>query len=222
MIESPPNFDALKGHVFSAFASLYDWEIKDRLELFLMRVLQEGSSLDPGDNNTSPSLSREGVLSDPLETQEAQDFFDEAVRDLFAILASDSGFPTGALRLGRAIVAKLPTEAKQGQFRGEFFAWFLRDPLRIALEFPEVISLHFPSFIKLTSQRMKRCYYNVTSARKHARGCSIGYGTALTNEPQMSSVLCEFVLLHPQHRITHVYADLHAKSIPPYSIMLES
>ncbi|KAJ9644349.1 hypothetical protein H2204_001701 [Knufia peltigerae] len=138
MVESQHTFHALIGQLLSAFANMYSWQIKPRLELYLMSVLQRGAFLLDMVEHPFPTLRSEFSLFDPFNTQEARSFFQEAVQELFDILACDEGLPIGALSLGRAIIAKLPTEEYQSQFRGHFFfEWFLRDFLRVAIAFPE-------------------------------------------------------------------------------------
>lgn len=140
MMEADPAYDAIIGHVLFAFASLYQWQIKDRLELFLMKILQEGAFLlDRPETSASTSQFEFVGNFDAFGTPQAQEFFNEAVKDLLQLLACDDGIPPGALHLGRAIMAKLPSMEDQLRFRGDFiFKWFMRDFLRIALEFPEV------------------------------------------------------------------------------------
>lgn len=140
MMEAEPAYDAIIDHVLFAFASLCPWQIKDRLELFLMKILQEGAFLlDRPETSTSTSQFEFVGTFDAFATPQAQEFFDDAVKDLLQLLACDDGIPPGALHLGRAIMSKLPTAEDQKRFRGDFiFKWFMRDFLRIALEFPEV------------------------------------------------------------------------------------
>ncbi|KIW13523.1 hypothetical protein PV08_08711 [Exophiala spinifera] len=138
MVESQQAFHALIGQLLSAFANMYAWQIKPRLELYLMSVLQRGAFLLDMVEHPFPISQSEFALFDPFNTQEARKFFQEAVQELFDILACDEGLPIGALSLGRAIIGKLPTEELQSQFRGLFFfEWFLRDFLRVAIAFPE-------------------------------------------------------------------------------------
>ncbi|KAJ9617137.1 hypothetical protein H2200_000858 [Cladophialophora chaetospira] len=138
-VESEPAFQAIIGEVLSAFAHLYGWDIKERLEMFLMGSLQRGAflynSVEPSGGAGRTSFS----IFDSLSTPQAKAFFDAEVNELFQILGSgDGGIPIGALRLGRAIVEKLPDEDRQGSFRGYlFFSWFLEDFLRVAMSFPE-------------------------------------------------------------------------------------
>ncbi|OCT52644.1 hypothetical protein CLCR_09440 [Cladophialophora carrionii] len=138
--ESMPAFEAIIGDVLSAFAHLHGWQIKERLQMFLMGSLQRGAFLY---NSVEPSISKGrtdvSIFDSFYSTPQAQAFFDTEVRELFQILGSgDGGIPVGALRLGRAIVGKLPTLQSQSDFRGHFFfRWFLQDFLRIAMSFPE-------------------------------------------------------------------------------------
>lgn len=139
-VESGPAFEAIIGDVLSAFAHMYGWQIKERLEMFLMGSLQRGAflynSVEPAND---PRRTDIGIF-DSLNTPQAQAFFDAEVKELFQILGSgEGGIPTGAICLGRAIVGKLPTLEAQSAFRGHFFfRWFLQDFLRIAMSFPEV------------------------------------------------------------------------------------
>ncbi|EXJ93467.1 hypothetical protein A1O1_01859 [Capronia coronata CBS 617.96] len=138
MIESEQTFDAIVGQVLDTFASMYDWQIKDRLELFLMSILQRGAFLiDLLESSASSQQTLHGVF-DTFNTPQAQEFFEGAVRELFEILSCEDGIPVGALHLGRAIIGKLPTVEAQSQFRGHlFFQWFLKHFLRITIAYPE-------------------------------------------------------------------------------------
>jgi hypothetical protein len=135
-------FEAIIGDVLTAFAHLYEWQIKDRFEMFLIGSLQRGAFL-----YTAFDASSEGDQSDPsylnsFDTPQAHAFFDTEVKELFQILGSgDSGFPLGALLLGQATCGKLTSEGHQSSFRGHFFNWFLQHFLRIAITFPEVSSV---------------------------------------------------------------------------------
>jgi len=139
MMDADPAYQALIGQVLSGFATLYEWQMKDRFELFLMSILQRGAFLlDMVHNSSSHVESPLGSAVSPFDTEQARDFFDSAVGELFAILSSDGGFPVGALQLGCAIVGKVSSIEAQSQFRGQFFQWFLSNFLRITITFPEV------------------------------------------------------------------------------------
>ncbi len=138
--ESQPAFQAIIGDVLSAFAHLHGWQIKERLEMFLMGSLQRGAFLYNSVELSGGTGRTDVGIFESLSTPQAQAFFDAEVNELFQILGSgDGGIPSGALHLGRAIVDKLPNEATQGSFRGYFFfSWFLQDFLRVAMSYPEV------------------------------------------------------------------------------------
>ncbi|OAP61643.1 hypothetical protein AYL99_03846 [Fonsecaea erecta] len=138
MLESGSTYDAIIGEVLSAFAHMYEWQIKDRLEIFLMGSLQRGAFLYNSLDSAAAAARTDFGTFDPSNTPQAQAFFDAEVKELFQILCCDGGIPTGALCLGRAIIGKLPTVESQSTFRGQFFfRWFLQDFLRIAISFPE-------------------------------------------------------------------------------------
>ncbi|KAI1621901.1 hypothetical protein EDD37DRAFT_652259 [Exophiala viscosa] len=138
MSEFEQAFHAILTHVLRTFADMYEWQIKERLELFLMSFLQKGGFLLEMIDNPTLSLQHELAFLDPFSTQEARDFLETAVKELFEILGCDGGIPSAALALGRAIIGKLPTMELQSQFRGTFFfQWYLRDFLRHIIEFPE-------------------------------------------------------------------------------------
>ena len=180
MVESKPGFDALIGQLLGAFANMYDWEIKPRLELYLMSILQRGAFLLDMVENPVATFQPEQNLFDPLGTQEAQKFFQEAVQELFEILACDGGLPLGALALGRAIIGKLPTVELQSQFRGHFFfRWFLQDFLRVVIAYPEVNTSHGTVAPLLTVERMKSYCTSSTLVTRHGRICCISFGIVL-------------------------------------------
>lgn len=141
MIEAAPAYDAIIGQVLFSFAHLYEWQIKDRLELFLMGCLQRGAFLFDLTGSPATNMQSDLGLLDSFSTPQAHEFLDAEVKELFEILGCDGGIPTGALRLCRAIIGKLPTVESQSDFRGHFFFdWFLQNFLRITIAYPEVPS----------------------------------------------------------------------------------
>lgn len=192
MTEFEQAFHAILTQVLRAFADMYEWQIKERLELFLMSVLQKGGFLLEMVDNPVPSLHSELAFLDPFGTQEAQDFLDTAVKELFQILGCDGGIPSAPLALGRAIIGKLPTVELQSQFRGTFFfQWYLRDFLRHAIEFPEVGSfvLHICESTNLA--RRRNCSINSTSVIRQGHICYISYGIVLPPAQTTLSVQCK-------------------------------
>ncbi|KIV92138.1 hypothetical protein PV10_06600 [Exophiala mesophila] len=134
MTEAEAIYRPMFGRILSTFPSLYDWHIKQRLELLLMKILQQGAMFLDAVSEDKVHFGNNSALN----TQDARDFLDESVRSLFALLALDDGIPSGALEFGRAIISKLPSEQARTRFRGDFLSsWFLRDFLHIAIVYPE-------------------------------------------------------------------------------------
>lgn len=130
----------LLSEILNAFASLHEWRAKPRVGLFLMNLLQTGAFLlEPVEDHHDPDEYRFPV-SDPLRTEEAEDFFDHAVRELFGILNDgEGGLPFGALHFGSAVLGKLNQPESESSFRGFlFYSWYFCDFLYTALTMPEV------------------------------------------------------------------------------------
>jgi hypothetical protein len=138
--------------VLSAFSSLYEWRAKPRIDLFLMNLLQTGAFLlEPAEDET-PSKDFPFPASDPLRTEEAERFFDNAVEDLFARLNDrDGGLPFGALHFGSAVLGRLVSPEQQSSFRGFLlYSWYFCEFLFSAITKPEVCSPQHLSSTVLT------------------------------------------------------------------------
>jgi hypothetical protein len=137
-LESRTHFLPFFHHLLWEFAGLGGWRARDRIELFLMDVLQRGAFLlEPVGDYKKGSL--DSYIADTLETDEARKFFSEAVQELFELLASeDGGFPSYALDLVRSIMVKLPDQGMQSDIRGHVvFDWFFQYFLVTAIVYPE-------------------------------------------------------------------------------------
>lgn len=129
------SYSTLYGQVLEAFASMQDWPAKTRVEIFLMDVLQRGAFLI----NDNP-LHRAMPGYNPLKTEQARNFFNEAVHELYVTLieCGPGCFPPGALALAQAILGKLSSTDDQSVFRGHFMSeWYLSHFLKAAIMFPE-------------------------------------------------------------------------------------
>lgn len=127
------SYNVLYGQVLEAFSIMQDWPAKTRLELFLMDVLQRGACF----LDVDASRSRYG----PLNTDQAHEFFEDAVLDLYCILIeSQTGlYPPGALDLAQAVLGKLTHPQAQSDFRSHFFHnWYINHFLKAAIMYPEV------------------------------------------------------------------------------------
>ncbi len=192
MIDSEQGFQAIINQVLSTFADLYEWRIKERLELFLMSILQRGAFLlDMVENPVGSPHSEFGPF-DPFSTQQAQEFFDGGIKELFEILACDGGIPEGSLRLGQAIIGKIPTVEGQSQFRGQFFfQWYMQEFLRIAITYPEVCSIH-ANIARSNLARMRKCFFSFISVTKPGLICCIASGIALSPWRTTFLAQCKF------------------------------
>ncbi len=132
-------YHKLIGRILYMFASFHPWRAAQRIERYLMDVLQRGAVLLEAVDRT-PASSFRGLTSDPLDTPEAEAFFEDAVQDLVAILSQhDGGIPPAALQFASVVIGKLPTEQSQSDFRGHVLGqWFMLDFLASAISYPEV------------------------------------------------------------------------------------
>ena len=142
-LESESRYMGFITQVIGGFALLSPWRARTRMELFLMDYLQRGAFLLEQVQSSSTASRGENVRSvlfDPFRTDEAEEFLDGAVFEMFAILNDqDGGLPTNVLQLACAILFMLPSEEDQSRFRGHmFFQWYLRDFLKMIIMFPEV------------------------------------------------------------------------------------
>lgn len=139
MTASDSAYQALLPQLLNSFTSLYEWRARDSIEMFLMDILQRGAFLLDmiGVSHGRPDFNGNRPRFD---TPDAQEFFDSAICDLFAIFVRyDGGFPSGALQFVAAVLKKLPSVEQQMRFRGEFFrGWFLDHFLCLAITYPEV------------------------------------------------------------------------------------
>ena len=133
-MEPDKRYQALINTVIGAFASLHEWRAKQRLELYMVDLLQKSAVM-----LESLSQAAGDDLAGHPGSPEIEDFVAEAVRELFGILNDqDGGLPYGALHFGSAILGKLPIP-EQSSFRGHlFYGWFFGEHLRVAMHDPEV------------------------------------------------------------------------------------
>ena len=138
-VDSEDKYQPLFNEVFKAFSTLHEWRAKQRLELFLMDLLQRSAFLHKTTEDSYKSPDLEGNFWGPLSTEQAENFLDQAAHDLCEILNDqDGGLPYGALHFGSAVLGKLDVD-HQGPFRGcFFFQWYFCEFLRKTMVRPEV------------------------------------------------------------------------------------
>ena len=130
---SRPGSDELAIASLDAFANLQDWPLKPRIALYLMGILAKGAFLL--ESPTSISVN----FKEPIETHNARtaiaeaDFFEDALLDLFGLLAADGGrqaVPESALAFARAVLhhiddPKIRLRAQQFIVIRWYFATFI-------------------------------------------------------------------------------------------------
>jgi hypothetical protein len=145
ILENRPGWERFIPRVLDVWAEMRDWPVKDRLELYLMQVLQDGQfllekaeSVDgrPGSMAEKPSSNK------PLEYA-TEEFFSRSVIMLMALVDGDpfaGGLPEGILEIGHAIISKLRPSKKHCRMTEIFILvhWFFGSFLYQALIFPEV------------------------------------------------------------------------------------
>jgi chromatin assembly factor 1 subunit A len=144
-LESEDDYQPLFNEIFPAFAALHEWRAKQRLELFLMDLLQRGTFLLKSTEDSSNSPDLDHTILNPFRTKDAENFLNDAVYDLYEILDDqDGGLPYGALHFGSAVLGKLDID-HQSSFRGHFFFhWFFCEFLRKTMIHPEVSLAKMP------------------------------------------------------------------------------
>lgn len=127
------------GQVLSYWSTGSDWRARQKIELYLMDVLQKGAFLL--ENIESPVAHSLGVEPpDPLRTDAAEEFFESAVQSLFEVVDDlDAGLPSAALEFCNAVLNKLADAETRDRFLEFIFVqWFFSRYLYYALTFPEV------------------------------------------------------------------------------------
>ncbi|SLM37865.1 hypothetical protein LPUS_07856 [Lasallia pustulata] len=100
--------------VLDIWASLRAWEIKPQLEVFLLKLLQDGASL------LEPPNSQRTGFNEPVVTTTIPEFFDQALDAFFKLLGARSthgSLPGGVLDFVRAILRKIkdPEQARKAR-----------------------------------------------------------------------------------------------------------
>jgi hypothetical protein len=123
-----------------AWTANREWSVKPRLELYLMDILEKGAFLLERIDDLFGGFNRQSSTIDPLSTEAAEDFFEDAVQDLFEVLDDPSGgMPIGVLELCNTILNNLEDQETRDRFREFFFlCWFFSNWLFRSLIYPEV------------------------------------------------------------------------------------
>ncbi|KAI9791628.1 MAG: hypothetical protein M1816_003714 [Peltula sp. TS41687] len=127
--------------VLNAWSALRDWPAKERLELYLMKTLQDGAYLLDRADQQVPGTKHHSDTSGSKEGLAPDDFFDITLKRLFETIdgpAGVEGLPQGVLDLGNAILRKLKSSKKQRAARTFIISkWFFSSYLLNAIIYPE-------------------------------------------------------------------------------------
>ena len=141
--------DEFLNFVLDSFAGLQEWPLRPKLELFLLRILQEGAFL------LESSTDQPMDFKQPIEIRKAKaaiagsNFFDQALKDLFKMLtevpARDS-IPGGVLDFSRSFLDKIKDPRIRQRAKNIIAVkWYFSSFLSNVLVYPEVSQL--PCFI---------------------------------------------------------------------------
>jgi hypothetical protein len=155
----PEKYQKLIGRILYIFASFRPWRATEKLERYLMDVLQNGAVLF-GTVDKTPASSFRSLNPELLDTPEAEQFFEKAIQDLILILCEhDGGLPPAALQFASAVVGKLLTVESQSSFRGHvLFQWFFEEFLYSAISWPEVSGFVPKPISAANPLRTKTCF----------------------------------------------------------------
>lgn len=128
--------------VLNAWSTLRDWPAKERLELYLVRVLQDGAYLLDRVDQQVPGAKRHSDTSGSKESLAPDEFFEISLKRLFETINGPpgaEGLPQGVLELGGAILRKLESPKKQRAASTFIISkWFFSSYLLNAIIYPEV------------------------------------------------------------------------------------
>lgn len=129
----------------NSFAGLQEWPLKPKVELFLIRVLQQGAFLL--DSSASELID----FKQPVEIRKARaaiagsNFFDQALNDLFKLLTGGSArdsIPGSVLDFARAFLGRIKDPRIRIRAKNFIAAkWYFSSFLSNILVYPEVSQL---------------------------------------------------------------------------------
>ncbi|KAH0559914.1 hypothetical protein GP486_003570 [Trichoglossum hirsutum] len=127
--------------VLSAWAAMREWPAKGNLELYLMKLLQDGAFLLERAEEQSTGTKPQAEQRNSKNEIAAEEFYETAVKRLFEVLddePSAGGIPEGVLELGNAIIRKIEDPKKQRTAETFIVAkWFFSKFLTSAIINPE-------------------------------------------------------------------------------------
>ncbi|KAI9846220.1 MAG: hypothetical protein M1838_001357 [Thelocarpon superellum] len=213
--------------VLNAWAAMWPWPAKSRLELYLMKALQDGAFLLDKVDDGAPRTQVSSEARPPKDAIAAEEFFDAAVRQLFQVLDDESaagGLPTGVVELGRAILQKLDEPGKQRAAQTFIVSkWFFSHFLLNALIYPE--SHGMMSGHHITEYARQRIFKEIASqASKYVLDTTFNWKQSVPVLPEIRShidhILARF---HPSRRsrVPPVLVPVASTTSPPAMVEVE-
>jgi hypothetical protein len=140
--EGKPGSEQFMIVVLNTWAAMREWPAKANLELYLMRVLQEGAFLLERGDDVAIGVNSQSESRSTKDTIAAEEFYDKAVKQFFEVVDNKpnaGGIPEGVLELGNAIIKKLE-DSKKIRAAQTFIVsrWFFSTFLLNAVIHPEV------------------------------------------------------------------------------------
>lgn len=134
--------DELLIATLDAFASFQDWPLKPKLEMYLMKILQEGAFLLDASSKELVDFKQQLEIRNANAAIACSNFFDKALKDLFKILTEGrplDSIPLGVLEFARAVLRKIKDSRIRTRARNFIAAkWYFSLFLSKILVYPEV------------------------------------------------------------------------------------
>ena len=128
--------------VLNTWAAMREWPAKANLELYLMRVLQDGAFLLERGEDVPIGVKSQSENPNAKDAMASEAFLEKAVKEFFEVVDNEpsaGGIPEGVLELGNAIIKKLEDSKKIRAFQTFIVSrWFFSTFLLNAVIHPEV------------------------------------------------------------------------------------
>ncbi|KAI1505814.1 hypothetical protein F5X99DRAFT_218255 [Biscogniauxia marginata] len=124
--------------VLNVWSGMRDWSGRSNMELFLMKILEEGAFLL--DRAEDPDGTRFNISAwTSQDTEAATEFYDRAVSELFEIIDDPdaTGIPEGVIELGNEILRRLDSRLVDNTRRWFVYKWLFSRWLLTVVIHPE-------------------------------------------------------------------------------------
>ncbi|KAI5918826.1 hypothetical protein F4810DRAFT_551029 [Camillea tinctor] len=124
--------------VLNVWSAMRDWSGRSNMELFLMKILEEGAFLL--DRAEDPDGTRFNISAwTSQDTEAATEFYDRAVSELFEIIDDPdaTGIPEGVIELGNEILRRLDGRLVDNTRRWFVYKWLFSRWLLTVVIHPE-------------------------------------------------------------------------------------